>query len=76
MKTKKVKIVKATCLHSGNKGYYFKEVSPWYDGKIGEVFEVFEDVKDCCGNDCYNVTKDGGYGSGLYIKVEDCEDVI
>lgn len=75
MKTKKIRIVKASCLRSGNKGCYFKEVSPWYENKIGEVFDVFEEVKDYCGNDCYNVSKDG-YNSGLYIQVEDCEDVI
>lgn len=74
METKKIKIVKATCLESGKKGYCFKEVSPWYENKIGDVFEVSLEIKDYAGTECYNVIKDG-YNSGLYIKVEDCEDV-
>ena len=55
METKKVKIVKATCLESGKNGYCFKELSPWYENKIGDVFEVSLEIKDYAGTECYNV---------------------
>ena len=74
MKTKKIKIAKATCLESGKNGFYFKESSPWYENKIGDIFDVLLETKDYAGTECYNVVKDG-YTSGLYIKVTDCEDV-
>lgn len=74
METKKIKITKATCLESGKNGYYFKETLPWYEDKIGNIFEVLLETKDYAGTECYNVVKDG-YPSGLYIKVTDCEDI-
>lgn len=74
MKTKKVRIVKATPLKSGIDGNYFKETSPWYENEIGNIYEVFYIVQDYAGNDCYNIVRDGHF-TGFYIKVEDCVDV-
>ena len=74
METKKVRIINATCLRSGINGNYFKETAPWYENKIGNIYEVLQIVQDYAGNECYNVVRDG-HLSGLYIKVEDCKDV-
>lgn len=67
METKRIKIIKATSIH-GN-------VEPWYTNKIGEVYEVYTEIFDMLGKDCYNLNKEK-HTAGLYVKVEDCEDVI
>lgn len=68
METKKVKIVKVTS--------FYRDVVPWYENKVGEVFDVYKDIYDTMGHNSYNVKDEKSYNSGLYIKVEDCEDVI
>ncbi len=67
METKKVRIVKATSI--------YRNVEPWYVNKIGEVYEVYTEIFDMMGEACYNLDKEK-HTAGLYVKVEDCEDVI
>ena len=66
METKKVRIIKATSI--------YRDVEPWYVNKIGEVYEVYTKIFDRMGKPAYNLDKEK-HTAGLYVKVEDCEDV-
>lgn len=60
----KVKIVNATKIEG---------VNPWYNDKIGKIYEVSSEKTTCCGKDCYCTFQNGTMKQ--YLQCCDCEIV-